>query len=82
MRLSQARRDVEHGLQITLDHFVTRQQQEHALNILQFKIDILWVMPFAAYEYKRKPFDGIADQRVCHKGSFNDVRYNRKPSTT
>ncbi|KHT55118.1 pyrroloquinoline quinone biosynthesis protein PqqC [Alteromonas macleodii] len=73
MRLSQARRDVEHGLQITLDHFVTRQQQEHALNILQFKIDILWSIADAicfAYEYKRKPFDGIADQRVCHKGRF------------
>ncbi len=71
MRLSQARRDVEHGLQITLDNFVTRKQQEHALNILQFKIDILWSMADAicfAYEYGRKPFDGIADQSICHKG--------------
>lgn len=43
-RLSEARRDVEHGLQVTLDHFTTRQEQEYALNILQFKLDILWSM--------------------------------------
>lgn len=71
MRLSQARRDVEHGLQITLDHFVTRAQQEKALNILQFKLDVLWSMADAislAYEFDRKPFTGIADQSICHKG--------------
>lgn len=43
-RLSEARRDVEHGLQITLDYFQTRSEQERALNILQFKLDILWTM--------------------------------------
>ena len=43
-RLSQARRDVEHGLAITLDHFRTREQQERALEILQFKLDVLWSM--------------------------------------
>lgn len=43
-RLSEARRDVEHGLTITLDHFRTREQQEHALGLLQFKLDILWTM--------------------------------------
>ena len=71
MRLSQARRDVEHGLQITLDHFVTREQQEKALNILQFKLDVLWSMADAislAYEYGRKPYTGIGDQSLCHKG--------------
>src|SRR5499426_2909613 len=36
-RLSEARRDVEHGLQTTLDHFKTLQEQESALDILQFK---------------------------------------------
>lgn len=58
-RLSEARRDVEHGLQITLDHFKTRQQQEQALNILQFKLDILWTMLDAmemAYTHQRPPF--------------------------
>lgn len=43
-RLNEARRDVEHGLSITLDHFRTREQQEHALGLLQFKLDILWTM--------------------------------------
>ena len=43
-RVSQARRDVEQGLAITLDHFDTRALQERALEILQFKLDILWTM--------------------------------------
>ncbi|AME26019.1 pyrroloquinoline quinone biosynthesis protein C [Burkholderia sp. PAMC 26561] len=43
-RISLAQRDVEHGLQVTLDYFRTREQQERALEILQFKLDILWSM--------------------------------------
>ena len=43
-RLSEARRDVEHGLQVTLDYFQTREAQERALEILQFKLDVLWAM--------------------------------------
>jgi pyrroloquinoline-quinone synthase len=43
-RLSEARRDVEHGLRVTLDHFRSREQQERALDILQFKLDVLWTM--------------------------------------
>jgi pyrroloquinoline-quinone synthase len=43
-RISLAERDVEHGLQVTLEHFTTRQQQERALEILQFKLDVLWSM--------------------------------------
>lgn len=43
-RVTQARRDVEQGLAITLDYFNTRPLQERALEILQFKLDILWVM--------------------------------------
>jgi pyrroloquinoline-quinone synthase len=43
-RLSEARRDVEHGLKVTLDHFRTRGEQERALDILQFKLDVLWSM--------------------------------------
>ncbi len=43
-RLSEARRDVAHGLEITLDYFKTREQQERALEILQFKLDVLWAM--------------------------------------
>ena len=43
-RISLAERDVEHGLQVTLDHFTSRAQQERALEILQFKLDVLWSM--------------------------------------
>ncbi len=43
-RMSQARRDVEQGLAVTLDHFTTRPLQERALEVLQFKLDILWAM--------------------------------------
>lgn len=43
-RVTQARRDVEHGLAITLDYFKTREQQERALEILNFKLDVLWQM--------------------------------------
>lgn len=43
-RLSEARRDVQHGLRVTLEHFRTREQQERALEILQFKLDVLWTM--------------------------------------
>jgi len=43
-RVSQARRDVEQGLQITLDYFNTRALQERALKVLQFKLDVLWSM--------------------------------------
>ena len=43
-RISLAKRDVEHGLEVTLNHFTTRAEQLRALDILQFKLDILWSM--------------------------------------
>jgi len=43
-RVSAARRDVEHGLAVTLDAFRTREQQRRALDVLQFKLDVLWSM--------------------------------------
>jgi pyrroloquinoline-quinone synthase len=43
-RIPLAGRDVEHGLRVTLGHFTTRDQQHRALDILQFKLDILWAM--------------------------------------
>ena len=41
-RITLAERDVEHGLAVTLEYFTTREQQERALEILQFKLDVLW----------------------------------------
>jgi pyrroloquinoline-quinone synthase len=43
-RVSLARRDVEFGLAITLERFKTRAQQERALDVLRFKLDVLWQM--------------------------------------
>lgn len=58
-RLREARRDVEHGLAVTLDYFRTRSEQERALTILQFKLDVLWSMLDAmwmAYIEKKPPY--------------------------
>jgi len=71
MRLSQARRDVCHGLEITLDHFTTVEQQANAVNILQFKLDILWTMLDAmtmAYDYQRPPYHCIDAKVNYHRG--------------
>lgn len=43
-RIPLAQRDVEHGLRVTLEYFKTPAQQQRALDILQFKLDILWSM--------------------------------------
>lgn len=43
-RISLAERDVVHGLEVTLAHFTTAAQQKRALEILQFKLDVLWSM--------------------------------------
>jgi pyrroloquinoline-quinone synthase len=44
-RLTEARRDVEQGLHVTLEYFSTsRAMQMRALEILQFKLDVLWVL--------------------------------------
>jgi pyrroloquinoline-quinone synthase len=43
-RLTEAHRDVEHGLALVLARFVTRERQERALEILRFKLDVLWSM--------------------------------------
>ena len=58
-RLTEARRDVHHGLDITLDYYKTREEQEYALTVLQFKLDILWTMldcMWMAYIEKKPPF--------------------------
>ena len=52
-RTTQSRRDVEQGLTLTLDHFDTSELQQRALDILQFKLDVLWQMNDAmALRYK------------------------------
>lgn len=43
-RVSLARRDVEFSLAVTLDSFTTHAAQQRALEIVQFKLDVLWQM--------------------------------------
>jgi pyrroloquinoline-quinone synthase len=44
-RLTEARRDVEQGLDVTLNYFSqSREMQMKALDILQFKLNVLWVI--------------------------------------
>jgi pyrroloquinoline-quinone synthase len=43
-RIPLAQRDVEHGLDVTLSYFRTPEAQQRALDILDFKLDILWSM--------------------------------------
>jgi len=57
-RLAQARRDVAFALEFTLDHYRTQAEQERALAIVDFKLDVLWCMLDAmAIQY------GIGEQR-------------------
>ena len=43
-RIPLAARDVEHGLEVTIGYFTSRVAQDRALDILQFKLDLLWSM--------------------------------------
>lgn len=63
-RLTEARRDVNHGLEITLDWYKTREQQEKMLKILKFKLNVLWTMLDAmtmAYIHKTPPYFNIEE---------------------
>ena len=64
-RVSQANRDVEHGLAVTLAWFDTPALQQRALEILQFKLDILWSMldaMYMAYVLEMPPYFNEGDQ--------------------
>ena len=68
-RLGQARRDVEHGLALALETFTTAEQQNRMLEILQFKLDILWTMLDAmtmAYGLQRPPYHTVTDAAAWH----------------
>lgn len=65
-RLGEARRDVDHGLSVTLDYFRSAEQQQRALQILQFKLDVLWSLLDAitmAHVYQRPPYHHLAEKR-------------------
>jgi pyrroloquinoline-quinone synthase len=60
-RIPLAQRDVEHGLEVAMDYGTTRARQLRALEILQFKIDVLWSMLDAVE--RAYPDDLPADRR-------------------
>jgi pyrroloquinoline-quinone synthase len=60
-RIPLAQRDVEHGLEVAMDYGTTRARQLRALDILQFKIDVLWSMLDAVE--RAYPDDLPADRR-------------------
>ncbi|BCZ57659.1 pyrroloquinoline-quinone synthase [Serratia marcescens] len=68
-RLGQANRDVEHGLALALDYCDTVEKQQRMLEILQFKLDILWSMLDAmsmAYTLNHPPYHSVTTARVWH----------------
>ena len=63
-RLTEAPRDVINGLEITLGYYQTRAQQEQMLDVLQFKLDILWSMcdsMWMAYIEKKPPYHNCGE---------------------
>jgi pyrroloquinoline-quinone synthase len=50
-RLTQARRDSDHGLSVVLDRCVSQAEQEDAVAALRFKCDLLWAQLDAVYFY-------------------------------
>lgn len=66
-RLSEVRNDVRHGLALTLENFITREQQVRALEILQLKLEVLWSMLDAmqlAYSFHQPPFHSCSSSAV------------------
>ena len=64
-RLGQARRDVEHGLSLTLAHFRSAEAQQRALETLGFKLDVLWSMldaMYLAFIVEMPPYQAVDDQ--------------------
>ena len=58
-------------MRITLGHYVTAQGQQRMLEILQFKLDVLWSMLDAmsmAYELSRPPYHTVTGDNVWHRG--------------
>lgn len=69
-RLSQARRDVDHGLALAREYCHTVERQQRMLEILQFKLDILWSMLDSmtmAYQLERAPYHSVTQNAVWHK---------------
>ena len=63
-RLVNVHGEAEEGLAITLEYFKTREQQERALQILRFKLEVLWSILdaiYMAYWIEMPPFHHIEE---------------------
>lgn len=69
-RLGQANRDVEHGLALALEYCNTVEKQQRMLNILQFKLDILWTLldgMSLAYVLNMAPYHTVTQTPSWHQ---------------
>ncbi len=55
VRLTQATRDVDHGLALVHEYCTTRELQEQAVNAVYFKCDLLWAQLDALYYHFVNP---------------------------
>jgi pyrroloquinoline-quinone synthase len=61
-RIGQAHRDVEQGLEIVLSYCDTAEKQRRAVDILGFKLEVLWSMldaMYMAYVMQMPPFHNV-----------------------
>jgi pyrroloquinoline-quinone synthase len=68
-RVTQARRDSDEALAITLEYCNTPELQREALRALEFKCDVLWSMLDAIHHANRKPTDGDSPVRPANEDS-------------
>lgn len=64
-RLNQVQRDADYALAVTLDYFRSAEQQRRALEVLGFKLDVLWTMldaMYMAYVVGMPPYQAIAEE--------------------
>ncbi|MDU4665030.1 MAG: pyrroloquinoline quinone biosynthesis protein C, partial [Enterobacter hormaechei] len=60
---------VEHGLELAKRYCDSAEKQNRMLEILQFKLDILWSMLDAmtmAYALQRPPYHTVTDKAAWH----------------
>ncbi|MGZ4986039.1 MAG: thiaminase II/PqqC family protein [Chthoniobacterales bacterium] len=68
-RVTQARRDSDEALAITLEYCNTPELQREALRALEFKCDVLWSMLDAIHQANREPKDGDSPVRPANGDS-------------
>jgi len=62
-RVTQARRDADHALELTLTHCATAQLQRESVEALTFKCDVLWALLDAvAQAYGGGDAEGVRDE--------------------